>query len=93
MDILSGLPTTKDKYKHILVLVDSYSKWVELFSLHTQEATDVASVLFTEIISHYGALRAILSDRVRHLCQSLLKLCQSCLRLNGHHKPLSPFDQ
>ena len=22
MDILSGLPTTKDKYKHILVLVD-----------------------------------------------------------------------
>ena len=39
MDILSGLPTTKDKYKHILVMVDSYSKWVELFPLRTQEAS------------------------------------------------------
>ena len=48
MDILSGLPTTKDKYKLILVLVDSYSKWVELFPLRTQEATEVDSVLFTE---------------------------------------------
>ena len=64
VDILSGVPTTKDKYKHILVLVDSYSKWVELFPLRTQEASEVAAVLFTEIISRYGAPRSILSDRV-----------------------------
>ena len=73
MDILSGLPTTKDKYKHILVLVDSYSKWVELFPLRTQEATEVASVLFTEIISRYGAPRAILSDRGQTFMSKLVK--------------------
>ena len=73
MDILSGLPTTKDKYKHILVLVDSYSKWVELFPLRTQEATEVASVLFTEIISRYGTPRAILSDRGQTFMSKLVK--------------------
>ena len=62
MDILSGLPTTKDKYKHILALVDSYSKWVELFPVRTQEAKEVASVPFREIVSRYGVLRSILSD-------------------------------
>ena len=73
MDILSGVPTTKDKYKHILVLVDSYSKWVELFPLRTQEASEVASVLFKEIISRYGAPRSILSDRGQSFMAKLVK--------------------
>ena len=38
MDILSGLPTTPNKHKHILLVVDSYSKWSEAFPLRTQEA-------------------------------------------------------
>ncbi|VDI63928.1 Hypothetical predicted protein [Mytilus galloprovincialis] len=38
MDILSGLPTTKDKYKHVLLVVDSYSKWCEAFPLRSEEA-------------------------------------------------------
>ena len=33
IDILSGLPTTKDKYKHILLVVDSYTEWCEAFPL------------------------------------------------------------
>ena len=73
MDILSGLPTTKDKYKHILVMVDSYSKWVELFPLRTQEATEVASVIFREVISRYGAMRSILSDRGQNFMSRLVQ--------------------
>ena len=73
MDILSGLPTTKDKYKHILVMVDSYSKWVELFPLRTQEATEVATVIFREVISRYGAMRSILSDRGQNFMSRLVQ--------------------
>ena len=73
MDILSGLPTTKDKYKHILVMVDSYSKWVELFPLRTQEATEVATVIFREVISRYGAMRSILSDRGQNFMSKLVQ--------------------
>ena len=63
IDILSGLPTTKDKYKHILVVVDSYSKWMEAHPLRTQEATEVAAVLRREVITGYGAPCTLVSDR------------------------------
>ena len=62
IDILRGLPTTKDKYKHILVVVDSYSKWMEAHPLRSQEATEVAAVLYREVITRYGAPRTLISD-------------------------------
>ena len=63
IDILGGLPTTKDKYKYVLLVVDSYSKWSEAFPLRTQEATEVAAVLFKEVICRYGAPNVLVSDR------------------------------
>ena len=73
MDILSGLPTTKEKYKHVLLVVDSYSKWCECFPLRTQEATEVAAVLFREIISRYGSPRSLVSDCGRNFMSNLVK--------------------
>ena len=84
MDILSGLPTTKDKYKHILVMVDSYSKWVELFPLRTQEAQEVATVIFREIISRYGAMRSILSDRGRNFMSKLVQALAEMFDIKRH---------
>ena len=84
MDILSGLPTTKDKYKHILVMVDSCSKCVELFPLRTQEATEVASVLFREIICRYGAMRSILSDRGRNFMSRLVQALAELFDIKRH---------
>ena len=72
-----------------MVLVDSYSKWVELFPLRTQEATEVASVLFTEIISRYGAPRAILSDRGRNFMSKLVKALSELFEIKRHYT--SPY--
>lgn len=38
MDILTTLPETSQGYKHILLVVDSFSRWSESFPLKTQEA-------------------------------------------------------
>lgn len=38
MDILTGLPKTPEGYQHILLVVDSFSRWSEAFPLRTQEA-------------------------------------------------------
>ena len=73
IDILSGLPTTKDKFKHILLIVDSYSKWCEAFPLRTQEATEVANVLYKEIITRYGAPRYLISDNGKTFVSSIVK--------------------
>ena len=77
IDILGGLPTTKDKYKYVLLVVDSYSKWSEAFPLRTQEATEVAAVLFKEVICRYGAPNVLISDRGRNFLSNLVKaLCE-----------------
>ncbi|MES9904503.1 MAG: reverse transcriptase domain-containing protein [Sedimenticola sp.] len=77
MDILSGFPTSRDGYKHVLLVVDSYSKWSEAIPLKTQETTEVAAALFEQIISRYGAPRSIISDRGQNFMSSLIQaLCE-----------------
>ncbi|VDI02172.1 Hypothetical predicted protein [Mytilus galloprovincialis] len=84
MDILSGLPTTPDKFKHVLLVVDSYSKWSEIFPLKTQEAGEVAGILYREIISRYGAPRVLISDRGRNFTSNLVKALSEMFQITRH---------
>lgn len=77
IDILCSLPKTKEGYQYILVIVDSFSKWCESFPMRTQEATEVASILYNEIFTRFGAPRCIVSDRGRQFMSKLIKaLCE-----------------
>ncbi|CAG2228704.1 unnamed protein product [Mytilus edulis] len=84
IDILSGLPTTKDKFKHILLVVDSYSKWCEAFPLRTQEAKEVANVLYKEIITRYGAPRILISDRGKTFVSNIVKALSELFNITRH---------
>ena len=57
---------------------------MELFPLRTQEATEVASVLFREIISRYGAPRSILSDRGKKFMSNLVKALSELFEIKRH---------
>ena len=85
IDILSGLPTTKDKYKHILVVVDSYSKWMEAHLLRSQEATEVAAVLYREVITRYGAPRTLISDRGQTFMSKLTAAMCELFQITRHY--------
>ena len=50
MDILGPLTVTNDKYQYVLLCVDSFSRFLEAFPLRSQEATEIAEKLYTEII-------------------------------------------
>ena len=63
MDILTGFAETKEGYKHVLLLVDSFTKWPEAFPMVTMEATEVADILFSQIFTRYGACVSLLTDR------------------------------
>lgn len=77
IDILGPLPKTKEGYHYCLVIVDSFSKWCERFALKTQEATEVASVLYNEIFTRYEAPSTIVSDRAKNFMSKLVKaLCE-----------------
>jgi len=36
VDYLPGLPKSEEGYKHILIMVDVFSKWVELFPMFSK---------------------------------------------------------
>ena len=63
IDIAGPVTVTPRKNKYILVVVDSFSKWCEAFPMKTQEAAEVAQILFSEIIVRYGAMDTLTSDR------------------------------
>jgi hypothetical protein len=48
MDILAGLPKTKEGYQYILLVTDSFSHWAEAFPLKTQEAQEIADIFYSE---------------------------------------------
>ena len=77
IDILCSLPKTKEGFQYILLVVDSFSKWTEAFPMRTQEAKEVADILYNEIFTRYGAPRTIVSDRGRNFMSKLVNaLCE-----------------
>ena len=74
IDFIGPLPKTTAGHEHILVCVDSFSRWVEAFPLHDQSASTIARVLHDEIFCRYGSPISIISDRGRNF---LSKLCNA----------------
>lgn len=60
MAVTGPLPTTSERYKFMLLIVDRFSGFPEPFPLKTQEAKESAEVLYREIICRYGAPRVLI---------------------------------
>ena len=73
IDLLTHLPETEDGYKHLLVVVDHFTKWVEVYPLKTQEAGEVAAVLVNEFISRWGVPQSFHSDQGANFCGTVFK--------------------
>jgi len=54
--------------QYILVAVDYVSKWVEAVPTRTNDNKVFVKFLKENIISHFGAPRAIISDNESHFC-------------------------
>ena len=77
MDFLGPLPKTKDGYKHILLIVESLSRYPFAIALKTQETSEVARVLYDEVFTKFGAPVSILTDRGQTFLSKLVtNLCQ-----------------
>lgn len=85
MDILTSFPTTKQGFKHILLVVDSFSRWCECFPLKTMESTEIASILYNKIFTWYGATNSLVTDRgEKFVSKSIQALCE-LFQVTKHH--------
>ena len=85
MDILGPITTTKEGYKYILLIMDSFSKWPEAFPLKSQEATEIADVLYRDIFTRYGAPKTIISDRGKNFMSKLISALCEIFQVTRHH--------
>jgi len=63
VDTLSGLPTSNDGNKYILVLTDYFTKWSEAYALPDVEAHSCMSAMYNGFFSRFGMPRQLHSDQ------------------------------
>jgi hypothetical protein len=66
MDYMGPLPETSHGNKHILLVVDHFTKWCEAFATPDQKATTVAPLLISRIFSRFGPPAVLHSDQGRN---------------------------
>ena len=49
-------------YKYLLVMIDSFTGWIEGFPTRTEKAEEVVKTLLHEIILRFGLPRSLQSD-------------------------------
>ena len=75
-------------YRHILIVVDSTTLYVEAFPTKSTTAEEVAEILYKEIIARYGVMRELLTDQGSSFKNKLI--AQLCKLLNIKHRFSSP---
>ena len=86
MDFVGPLPQTTEGYRHILIVVDSTTLYVEAFPTKSTTAEEAA-----EIIARYGVMRELLTDQGSSFKNKLI--AQLCKLLNIKHRFSSPHHQ
>ena len=83
MDFHGPFPETESGNRHLLVIMDYFTRWPEAYALPDQEALTVAKVLATEFVPRHGVPLELHSDQGRNFESTVIReLCQ----LLGIHK-------
>lgn len=85
IDILCSLPCTSEGYQYILLVVESFSHWCEAFPLKTQEASEIATTLYNEVFTRYGAPRRLISDRGQNFMSKIVAALCNIFQVTRHH--------
>uniref|UniRef100_A0A674CB77 Integrase catalytic domain-containing protein n=1 Tax=Salmo trutta TaxID=8032 RepID=A0A674CB77_SALTR len=84
VDLMGPFPRSSNQNVYMLVFVDYYSKWVELFALRQATARTVSNILTKEILTRWGVPDYILSDRGSQFVSDLFE--ETCQRWNLRQK-------
>lgn len=85
IDILGPLNKSTHGYEYILLCIDAGTRWPEAFPLRSQNAMEVATVLFDNIITRYGAPSILFSDRGRNFMSKVINALCEIFDISQYH--------
>ncbi|CAF1502254.1 unnamed protein product [Adineta steineri] len=62
IDLMGPFPATSRQKRFLLVIVDYFTRWVEIFPMNLTTSSAIAEILINEVFSRYGLPKYILSD-------------------------------
>ena len=89
IDLAGPYPESSSGNKYVLVVVDSFSKWMEAYAIPNIEAQTVAEKLVLEFFSRFGVPMQIKTDQGRQFDCSLFEAM--CEMLEVRHKMSTAF--
>ena len=80
MDIMGPFPTSSKGNRYVLVIGDTFTKWIEAYAIPDQTTNTVAEVVVKEFIARFGTQLEIHTDQGRNfestLFQDICKLLE-----------------
>jgi hypothetical protein len=73
IDIMGPLPVSENGNRYLLVTMDYFSKWPEVYPIPNQEARTVANALVREFFCRFAIPKELHSDQGRNFESNLLK--------------------
>ena len=90
IDLLGPLPNNNG-HKYVLVMVDAYSRFLQLAPAQTKEMNEISQLFYAHWISTFGPCQTIVSDRGTEMRNSLWKTLESNLGItHGYTSPYHP---
>ncbi|KAL7868371.1 hypothetical protein SRHO_G00097550 [Serrasalmus rhombeus] len=86
---ITELPITSKGHRYVLVIMDYFTRYINLFPLKDQRAITVAQCIFEEYIRHHGIPETIHTDQGRQFDSDLMK--QLCRMLGIEKTRTSPY--
>ncbi len=62
IDLMGPFPSTARQKRFLLVIVDYFTRWIEVFPMRVTTSIEIAEVLINQVFTRYGLPRYILSD-------------------------------
>ena len=90
IDLVGPLPTSGNQHTALLMTVDTFSKWVELFPLRAATADRICRELEKNVFSRFGAPKVIVTDNGPQFDHNK-EFMAMCSRWNIFHKLVSPY--
>jgi len=72
LDYMGPLPETASGNRHILVMMDHFTKWCEAFATKDQKASTVAHILVSPVFSRFGPPTIIHSDQGKNFDSTVM---------------------